>query len=124
MSMPIARISLAISQACSSAARDSRGRIARIQLADARERRQAREAGTEALHGPAFLIDADEKRIGARDAKVIDQRRHLLAVFEVAREQDHAADLRRGEPVAVFLGEGLAGQADDQHSRTIDPGKP
>ncbi len=46
-------------------ARDRRARIARVQLADARERRQAREAVAKALHRAAFLVDADQERLRA-----------------------------------------------------------
>src|SRR5262249_22424306 len=93
-------------------------RIARVALADARQRRQAREALAKTLHRTAFLIHADQEWIIAQGANLTDQARHLLARGEVAREQDHAADLLRGDPRALVDRQFSALDADDQHYTT------
>jgi hypothetical protein len=48
----------------------SKLRIARVNCTDARERRQARESVAKALHGTAFLIDADQQRFFAHRADI------------------------------------------------------
>jgi len=95
--------------------RQSLPRIGVVQGADPGQRGQLGETLAKALHGSAFLIDADEEFIAAQRADRIDQRRHRRARDEIALEQDHAADLRRGELLALGGGEFESGQADDQH---------
>ena len=47
-------------------------------VADAPRRRQQRELGTEALHAPAFLVDADDERRRADRMDVGHQPRELV----------------------------------------------
>ena len=89
--------------------RDRGAWIVCVQLADARERRQAREAVAKTLDRAAFLIDTDEEWLGALGADVVDQRGDLVAIFEVAREQDHAADLPRRQARAVCIAQCFSG---------------
>ncbi len=93
-------------------------RIARVNLADPRQCGQAREFAMESLHGPAFLVHADQQRFCAQRTDFRDQFAHLLARIEIALEQDHAADLRRTDPVALDGRKPLVLDSDDQHENS------
>ena len=68
-------------------------------------RRQAGESLAEALDAAALVVDANQQRRGLQRADVGGERSKLRRVAVVAREQDHAADQRVGQPPAVFVGE-------------------
>ena len=89
--------------------------IVAVQRVEALQRRQRAVAVAEALHAPAFLVDADELRARRGFADGLRQLGHLRARGEVAGEQDHAGAGVVLQPVALLRGEFVAGYADLQH---------
>ena len=72
------------------------------QLTQATRGRQAREAGAEALHAPALMIDRDEQWRIARRMNAARELQQLLGAFVVACEEDDAAHQRMREHVALL----------------------
>ena len=97
--------------------------IAPIERVEALQRRQVAVALAEALHAPAFLVDADQLRETRRFTDRLRQFRDLCAAGEVAGEQDHAGAGIVLQPVALGRAEFGATDADDQHG-TLRPGRP
>ena len=94
--------------------------VALPEAPQAAHRRNAREAiGTKTLHPTAFMIDRDDQRRAAQRMDLGGQRQQLFRVAEVAREQDHAADQRVEQPLALFIRERKA--CDIEHHRPQRP---
>ena len=83
-------------------------------VTDAPRRRQQREAGTEALHAPAFLVHGHDQRRGAHGMDVGHQARELRGIGVVAREQDDAAHERMAQHIAVLGRQLETGHVDHQ----------
>jgi hypothetical protein len=77
-------------------------------------RRQRREAGPQALHPPALLVDRDQQARLAQGMDVDTQGLQLRGILEIALEQDDAADGRLQQQFAVGRREPRPGQADHQ----------
>jgi hypothetical protein len=74
------------------------------------------EAFAAALHAAAFVVDGDRQ---GRLANVVDrgtQRGELLRVAIIVLEQDHAADQRMRQTLALGVGEFEAGNVDHQRA--------
>lgn len=89
--------------------------VAIPQIAEPAHRRQHREAvGAEPLDAAAFVIDRDQDVLAHR-ADRVGQRAQLRAVFEMPREQDHAAGVRMRKAPRIVARQG---RADDvEHDR-------
>ncbi len=99
----------------------ARGTVRRVATADLAQRRQSREPVAKPLHAPAFLVDRHQQRRRPDRVNLRDQARKLRRAFVVAREQDHAADLRVREHVALLGLERDAAEVDhhgtERHAR-------
>ena len=62
--------------------------------------RKPREAGAEALHAPALLVDGDQEPWSAQGVDLARQRRELLRRLVVAVEQDDAPHQRMAQELA------------------------
>ncbi len=93
-------------------------RILHPHLAKHAHRRQVREAvGAEALHAPAFVVDADEQ-VGPDRLDLRGELDEGAPVGPVAREQDHAAHQRMREAAAVVGVQRGAGDVEDDGAVT------
>ena len=87
-------------------------RVAIPALTELSHRRHRRETFAKALHASALVIDADEQRRIAHRANRRGQRLELLRGGVVARKQDHAADQRIADALAVLGGKLEAGDVE------------
>ena len=87
-----------------------------VLAADGAHRRQHGEIFAEALHAPTLVIDGHQQWRCARGADLGDQTFELLDALEIAREQDHRADERMLQQVAILVAERRALHVD--HQRT------
>lgn len=91
-------------------------RVGIVAAAEEAHRRQHREVLAKTLDPPALVIDRDQQRRPAQGADLGDEARDLLAAVEVARKEDHRADERVLEHIAVLGQQRAAGNVD--HQRT------
>ena len=96
--------------------------VLRPQRAEAAHGGQAGEAvGAEALYPAPFMIDRDDQRRVAQCPDLGGERAQLVGAGVVAREQDHTADQRIEQALALRVGERSAGDVDhDGAARTVD----
>jgi len=90
-------------------------RVMRITHTKMGQRRQRAEALAEALHRPAFLIDANQQRPQHAGTDLRTQRAHLLARGKIARKQDHPGDAGIAQPGALGITQCVTGYSDYQH---------
>ena len=89
-------------------------RVEIVFATDRAHRRQHREALAKALHPAAFMVDRDQRRRRSRRAYVRNEALDLLDAFEVAREENDAADQRMPQQLAILLRENHALQIDHE----------
>ena len=95
--------------------------VAVPKFTQAPHRRQARKASAEPLHASAFVVDRDQQRGIAQRVDFGRQPAKLLRGLEVAREQDHHADQRMCQPIAIFRGQLQPIDADDHGANRHAP---
>ncbi len=78
------------------------GTTGRVAAPDFAQRRQPGESRLEALNAPAFLVHGHEQGRRADRVDLGGEARHLLRALVVAREEDHAADLRVAQHLALL----------------------
>ena len=94
---------------------------ARLQVelvTDAARGGQEREAAAKALHAATFLVDRNDERWRAYGVNCAHQGRQLLRIEVVACEQDHTADERMAEQVALLRRDLRPGEIDHQGTET------
>ncbi len=90
--------------------------VAVPQLAEPAHRRQTREPAAEPLHAPAFVVDRNQQWRIAQRVDLGRQPKQLRRRLEVTSEQDHHADQRVHQPLALARRQLETVDADDHRS--------
>ena len=86
-------------------------RVGRPTLAQPAHGRQAGKAVTEALHAAAFVVHGNQQ-FRPRSADRRGERTQLFRLGVVAGKQDHSADQRMLENLALFRGDFIGGHVE------------